>query len=38
MPGFGASAPGPVLFEKYGFTAENIRQAARRSIERTKAR
>jgi len=37
MPGFGASAPGPVLFEKFGFTVENIRQAARRSIERSKS-
>ena len=24
MRGFGSSAPGPVLFEKYGFTQENI--------------
>jgi transketolase len=24
VEGFGASAPGPVLMEKYGFTVENV--------------
>ncbi len=28
MEGFGASAPGPVLYEKFGFTAANIVKAA----------
>jgi len=28
VDGFGASAPGNVMFEKYGLTAENVRQAA----------
>jgi transketolase len=29
MEGFGASAPGPVLYEKFGFTATNIVTAAK---------
>ena len=29
MEGFGATAPGPVLYEKFGFTAANIVTAAR---------
>jgi transketolase len=28
MAGFGASAPGPVLYEKFGFTADKIAAAA----------
>ena len=28
VDGFGASAPGNVMFEKYGLTAENVKQAA----------
>ena len=35
---FGASAPAEVLMEKYGITAENVAAAARRSIERVRAR
>jgi transketolase len=34
---FGASAPGDVLFEKFGFTVENIVQRARAMIERNRA-
>ena len=34
---FGASAAAPVLFEKFGFTAEKIADAARRSIARSKS-
>ena len=32
MPGFGASGPAKQLFEKYGFTADNIAQAARKVL------
>lgn len=35
MPGFGASAPGPVLFEKFGFTPEHVVEAVQRSLERS---
>jgi transketolase len=35
MKGFGASAPGPILFEKFGFTVETVVQAVHRSLERT---
>ncbi len=31
---FGASAPGPVLFERFGFTAEEVAHRAARLIER----
>jgi transketolase len=34
MKGFGASAPGPVLFEKFGFTPENVVQAVHRTLAR----
>ena len=33
MEGFGASAPGPVLYEKFGFTAENIVTAAKELLK-----
>ncbi len=33
---FGASAPGGILFEKFGFTPENVARAAKESIRRTK--
>jgi transketolase len=33
MSSFGASAPGKTCFEKFGITAENVIQAARKSIE-----
>jgi transketolase len=32
MTTFGASAPGPTLFEKFGITAERITEAARRKL------
>ncbi|ACY16378.1 transketolase [Haliangium ochraceum] len=35
---FGASAPGEVLMEKFGFTADNIAAAARRTVERNRSR
>ena len=34
MAGFGASAPGPVLYEKFGFTADNIVTAARELVKK----
>ncbi|MEA3470307.1 MAG: transketolase, partial [Thermodesulfobacteriota bacterium] len=34
MDGFGASAPAPVLFEKFGITSENVLRVARSLIER----
>jgi len=36
MRSFGASAPAGVLFEHFGFTKENVAEAARRSIENVK--
>ncbi len=33
MDGFGASAPGPVLYEKFGFTAANIVKAAQELLQ-----
>lgn len=36
MKTFGVSAPANVLFDYFGFTAENVAAAARRSIERAK--
>jgi len=33
MSSFGASAPGKTCFEKFGITAENVIQAAKKSIE-----
>ena len=33
MKGFGASAPGGKLFEKFGITAEAVESAARSMIE-----
>ncbi|MGH2649613.1 MAG: transketolase [Actinomycetota bacterium] len=35
---FGASAPGPVLFEKFGFTPENVASRARRLLDVRRAR
>ncbi len=35
---FGASAPGKVLFEKFGFTAEEVAKRARTAIDRAKQR
>jgi transketolase len=35
MAGFGASAPGPVLYEKFGFTAANIVTAAKELLNAT---
>jgi transketolase len=32
MDHFGASAPGPILFEKFGFTTQNVADALRRSL------
>ena len=37
MHGFGASGPGPELYEHFGFTAENIASEARRVAERLSA-
>ena len=34
---FGASAPGPVLFEQFGFTAEEVARRAARLVEREAA-
>ena len=34
MRGFGASAPAPVLYREFGITAQNIAEAARRSVAR----
>ncbi|MDD5344803.1 MAG: transketolase, partial [Smithella sp.] len=34
MNSFGASAPGPVLYEKYGFTVEKIVTAAEELLHR----
>lgn len=31
---FGASAPGEIVMEKYGFTAEHVAEAARQQVER----
>ena len=36
MSSFGASAPGPVLFEKFGFTVENIMAKAKKLLENQK--
>jgi transketolase len=36
MESFGASAPGPVLFEKFGFTVENIMAKAKELLENQK--
>ena len=35
METFGASAPGPVLYEKFGFTVEKIIEAARDLLHRS---
>lgn len=35
MERFGASAPGPVLYEKFGFTTDNIAAAARELVKKT---
>jgi transketolase len=35
MTGFGASAPGPVLYEKFGFTADNIITTAKKLLDST---
>jgi len=32
MDGFGASAPGPVLYEKFGITARHVAEAARKVL------
>ncbi len=34
MSTFGASAPGPVLFKKFGFTVENIVEKAKKSLDK----
>jgi transketolase len=34
LESFGASAPGPVLYEKFGITAENVAQQARALLKR----
>ncbi len=34
MEGFGVSAPGAVLFERFGFTAENVAARALALLER----
>ncbi len=34
METFGASAPAPLLFEKFGFTAENVAEKARLSLKK----
>jgi transketolase len=34
MEGFGASAPGPVLYEKFGFTDSKIVEAAKTMLSR----
>ena len=34
MDKFGTSAPGPVLFDKYGFTVKNIVEKAKKSLDR----
>ena len=34
MDGFGASAPAPVLFEKFGITSENVLKVARSLVEK----
>ena len=36
MHRFGASAPGPVMLEKFGFTAEHVVQAARDLLEKNR--
>ncbi len=36
MTTFGASAPAKLLFEKYGFTAENVAEKAKKSLEKVK--
>lgn len=36
MPGFGASAPGGTLFEKFGFTPETVAEAALKTIEKNR--
>ena len=33
MPGFGASAPGGVLFKKFGFTTENVVAAVKKVVK-----
>jgi len=35
METFGASAPGPVLYEKFGFTADKIIAAVKELLQRT---
>jgi transketolase len=35
METFGASAPAPILFEKFGFTAEKIIAAAQELLHRS---
>jgi transketolase len=36
MHRFGASAPGPVMLEKFGFTAEHVVQAATDLLEKNR--
>jgi transketolase len=36
MTGFGASAPGDVLYREFGITPQSVLQAARRAIERSR--
>lgn len=35
MDGFGASAPGDVLYEKFGITAENVAARARKLLNKS---
>ncbi len=35
MTGFGASAPAPVLYEKFGITAENVAEQAKALVARS---
>ncbi|MCK4356345.1 hypothetical protein KAW44_04610, partial [Candidatus Bipolaricaulota bacterium] len=34
MTGFGASAPGPVVYERFGFTKENVITQAKKLLVR----
>lgn len=36
MPGFGASAPGPELFKKFGFTTENVTNVVKKVVAANK--
>ena len=36
MEGFGASAPGPLLFDKFGFTVEHVVDVAKKTVAANK--